>query len=302
MIIYIKIFFINTKNHDIEKKISIPLIYTFLRINEKVLIADNYQYELDEINFNLKYISKKENLFNYSPFYFLKKGNNIISCEKEVKLLKIDNIKISSNNFSQNKKIIVPFINRDIHFTDNDEINSGNNIYNKPLIDIFENVILKDLGLSPKFFDVRGNKAKDGWPLNIQKRGNKNYYPPNNYYGFGLNVLDIYNDNDWLEKKGNINEWAVAYHGTSHKNISNILLSYFIPGEKQFAKDEIDLKTFKKIGVGVYFSSKPHIAEQYSDDIKGYKFIIMCRVNPTKIRECSKFKDEYILSGLPDEV
>ena len=298
-----KIMFINTKTHEIVKQIGAPSeVHTFLQINENILMADNFQCELDEINFNLEFILQKKNMFNYAPFYLIKKGNNIISCKNEVKIMKIENIKISENNYFQNKKIIVPFINRDIHFADLDMIYSGKNIYNKPIIDIFENIILKDLALSSNFFDVRGNKAQKDWSLSKQKRGKRDYYPPNDYFGFGLNVLDIYNDNDWLGKNGNINEWAVAYHGTDYKNISNILLQYFIPGENQYAENEIDLQTSKKVGKGVYFSPKPHIAEKYSNDIKGYKFIIMCRVNPSKIRTCKKFQDEYILSGLPNEV
>ena len=111
-------------------------------------------------------------MFNYAPFYLIKKGNNIISCKNEVKIMKIENIKISETNYFQTKKIIVPFINRDIHFTDLEKIYSGKNIYNKPIIDIYENIILKDLGLSSNFFDIRGNKAQKDWSLNQKKEEN----------------------------------------------------------------------------------------------------------------------------------
>ena len=156
-----KIMFINTKTHEIVKQIGAPSeIHTFLKINENILIADNFQCELDETNLNLKFILQKKDMFNYAPFYLIKKGNNIISCKEEVKIMKIENIKLSENNYFQNKKIIVPFINRDIHFTDLDKIYSGKNIYNKPIIDIFENIILKDLDLSPIFLILEEIKPK----------------------------------------------------------------------------------------------------------------------------------------------
>jgi len=46
--------------------------------------------------------------------------------------------------------------------------------------------------------DPRGNKI-DGWSLN-EKRGNNIYDPPIGWIGFGLKVIDRYENNNWLVK------------------------------------------------------------------------------------------------------
>ena len=52
------------------------------------------------------------------------------------------------------------------------------------------------------------------WPY-IQYRGCLPYYPPYNYFGFGLKVLNMYDNgnNIWIGQQNIQGELAVAYHG-----------------------------------------------------------------------------------------
>ena len=48
------------------------------------------------------------------------------------------------------------------------------------------------------------------------------YYPPtDNWVGYGINILGQYDggNNDWIQINGNQKEWAVAYQGTSTKDV-----------------------------------------------------------------------------------
>ena len=71
--------------------------------------------------------------------------------------------------------------------------------------------------LTPSMLDSRGNR-ESGWEEG-GKRGGFDYIPPKGWKGFGLKVLDNYDNgnNDWLGCDGNQNEWAVAYHGIGTK-------------------------------------------------------------------------------------
>ena len=52
----------------------------------------------------------------------------------------------------------------------------------------------------------------DDWPKNPSQRGKINYYPPYNYTGFGLKVVDTYDngDNTWIGQCNIDGEFAVA--------------------------------------------------------------------------------------------
>ena len=72
------------------------------------------------------------------------------------------------------------------------------------LKEILENNIITACKLTKNMLCSKGNRH-EGWGVG-EKRGGYPYYPPIGWFGFGLNVLDIYDN-------GNQNEWAVAYHG-----------------------------------------------------------------------------------------
>jgi hypothetical protein len=95
--------------------------------------------------------------------------------------------------------------------------------------------------------DSRGNKESE-WKEN-EKRGGYPYIPPKGWKGYGLKVMDVYDNgnNDWIAKDGNPNEWAVAYHGIGSKLGSTvedatrlIFMGGFKSGEGQVYKDAIN--------------------------------------------------------------
>ena len=76
---------------------------------------------------------------------------------------------------------------------------------------------------------------------------------------------------------------------------------------QQTYKNDKDLRNHKnKCGCGVYLFQNPKIAENSAGiiDICGvrYKVLLMCRVNPKKIRQPEGFKDCWILNPTPYEI
>ena len=87
--------------------------------------------------------------------------------------------------------------------------------------------------------DYRGNKYI--WNIR-EKIGNRHYYPPLGFIGFGLKVIDCYEENNWLGINNSPGEWCVAYHREGIFNspkeidriICNIVNSGFKIGPNQF--------------------------------------------------------------------
>ena len=122
--------------------------------------------------------------------------------------------------------------------------------------------------------DSRGNNKDGGWGIN-EKRGGFQYIPPIGWTGFGLRVLDRYDDGDntWLDYKNLEGEWAVAYHGVGSssngvqivKQGNNISLNNLQTGIRQLFKNSNDyFHPGKQVGEGVYLSPKPSVIEKYS--------------------------------------
>ena len=186
---------------------------------------------------------------------------------------------------------------------------------------IHKTLIMEGCKLSINMLDSRGNK-KSGWS-NGQKRGGFDYYPPiQGWIGFGLKVLDKYDNgnNDWIANNGNKNEWAVAYHGTGVKMGSSFTLEKatnciinegFKAGWGQaYAGDEDARHPGKKVGVGVYCSPNPYVMESYARNaetstcINGINYMMgfMMRVKPECIRYSNNQKDYWVLNGTTDEM
>ena len=187
------------------------------------------------------------------------------------------------------------------------------------LRDIKMNCLLKGCTISPSKFDSRGNKS-NGW-CTVKKRGPPNYLmeydPPINWKGYGLYVLDQYDngDNTWLGNSNVEGEWYIAYHGTSGRYASAILEGgYKAGGGQMYANDENINPLNKSIipicGEGVYCSPLIRIADEYSGSKEGYKssnlldfnnkkyqFVFMNRVNPYKVRISKEKKIYWIVSG-----
>ena len=160
----------------------------------------------------------------------------------------------------------------------------------KEIKSIYEKNILGACKLSPDMLDERGNRDPSEWPSSTEKRGGKNYYPPDsNWVGYGLKVLDQYDNgnNDWIAMDGNANEWAVAYHGTTIKAVKPIcevngkFFSTIKEGAigqkcKDFLNANDKSKSLYKIcGEGAYASPLLKYANNYAGHGGA---IIMCKV------------------------
>ena len=178
---------------------------------------------------------------------------------------------------------------------------------NPKIISIFKKNILDACKLTLDMLDSKGNRDPCDWAKPGEKRGGKKYYPPdNNWVGYGLRVLDLYGNNDWIGMNANPNEWAVAYHGTSESAVRPICLQdgkfYSTSAEgatgqkcqnmKNINPDSMNL--YPTCGEGTYCSPHLDYAASYGSGV-----IIMCRVDPKLIRiPQGQFQDdEWITDG-----
>ena len=186
------------------------------------------------------------------------------------------------------------------------------------LKEVHKSLIMEGCRLSSNMLDPRGNR-REGWGIN-EKRGGLDYIPPTKgWVGYGLRVWDKYDNgnNDWLSYNGNINEWAIAYHGIGSKlggsveqATHNIIKGGFKAGNGQAYQNYDDyMHPGQKVGVGVYCSPNPNVMEQYASysPVKGvngktYLMGFMMRVKPDKIRYSLAQKDYWVLNGTTDEM
>ena len=193
-------------------------------------------------------------------------------------------------------------------FIDDDEFEELKN-----LKEIHSDVILGGCKLSKKLLDERGNRV-EGWGVN-EKRGGRPYNPPIGWIGIGLRVLDKYENNDWVAFDGNKNEWCVAYHGVGRfsdsegvKDITGkIIKGTFKVGQNQVHKNCENInKPGTKVGEGVYCTPNVDTACAYSGvskiNGKQYQTVLMVRVKPGAIRECTDSGDYWVVNGTTDEI
>ena len=145
-----------------------------------------------------------------------------------------------------------------------------------------------------------------------ENRGGRPYNPPDGWIGFGLNVLNKYDNgnNDWLACDGRPGEWCIAYHGACVHNTSEqikqiikpILENNLKPGAGQaYSTYDDACHPGQKVGVGVYCTPNPNTADGYSGqiDVNGhrYKVAFMLRVKPDKIRYSNSQPDYWVLNA-----
>ena len=184
------------------------------------------------------------------------------------------------------------------------------------IIKVEPKILLSGCKLNSYMLDSRGNNKDGGWGIN-EKRGGFQYIPPIGWTGFGLRVLDRYDDGDntWLDYKNLEGEWAVAYHGVGSssngvqilKQGNNISLNNLQTGIRQLFKNSNDyFHPGKQVGEGVYLSPKPSVIEKYSGTFayrgKKYKIAFMTRIRPDKIRCPEEEKDYWIINETDKEV
>jgi hypothetical protein len=148
------------------------------------------------------------------------------------------------------------------------------------------------------YLDYRGNTICPNSSNNLF-RGTEKYYPPYGWIGIGLKVLDIYEDNKWLEDKTKSSKWAIAYHGFWHTLSSNeikevlkniIEKNGLIEGNnKQKSNSKDKRHPGKIIEEGIYLAPNIDIAENFAGIIsicnKNYKVILMAKVLISEIKE-----------------
>ena len=177
-----------------------------------------------------------------------------------------------------------------------------------------EKPILEELHIDSSILDTKGDKDNN-WSTN-SIRGGENYIPPIGWYGIGLKVDNLYENNKWLSNSNLDGEFAVAYLGINNflkdkemliddlnpilNNVKKIMI------DKLYINDNDIRNNNNKCGEGICVFQNPEYAENSAGivDITGYrmKIIIMCRVNPKKIRQPACFPECWILNPTPDEI
>ena len=163
-------------------------------------------------------------------------------------------------------------------------------------------------------FDSRYNNKDDDKCGVDEIRGKEKYIPPKGWIGFGLNVEDNYDGGEacWLCFGGIYeNEFAVAYYPITEEDDDIFLdnnfrdFDYFnliaksINGKSRHNKE--------KTGKGTILYQNIELAEKHASFIdidKDYifKLVLMCRVNPNKIRTPEDYKEIWVLNPNSDEI
>ena len=175
--------------------------------------------------------------------------------------------------------------------------------------------LIGPLGFNLKMFDPIWSRLNGGWSVD-QKRGGEDYIPPIGWDGYGLKVKGKFDNGDdtWLNCENKEGEFSVAYFGLSkiHEKNKELLNKYDSKGvlkmvSEQTYQNDNDVKNKGiKCGSGSYLFQDPKIAENTAGivDVGGvrYKLLLMCRVNPKKIRQPEGFQKCWILNSSLDEI
>lgn len=289
-------------------------------LNSLISLNDQQKYELF-----LDY-GKEENIEIINNL--LQKEKKLMFFKNEIaKALNINKseiiVDIESYDIIEEKKMILKLtfsiLNQSKNFTD--EINKFIEKYNV-LKRQYIKPVLEALKFSPHLLDPLGDKYENWCSNNI--RGGETYIPPSkDWYGIGIKVKDKYENNDWLGCNNKKGEYAIAYLG-----INNLLnkKELMIEETKKYSRDISNMVSHKvfqfeanintkgfccekcgpKCGNGICLFQDPQYAENGAGivDIQGFriKIILMCRVNPVKIRQPKNFPECWILNPTTDEI
>ena len=165
---------------------------------------------------------------------------------------------------------------------------------------LIEGLILYECRIPKEKLDFNYNFISPNMSLN-NRRGKEIYLPPYGWYGIGLNVLNKYENNDWINKIDSSSKWAVAYYGfpkyLQEKDVKNNLKN--IVEKNKFEVEENLQINFchswdkrhegKRVGNGFYLSPNINLIEGYSKTIlfnkRKYKIILMAKVLIKNIKE-----------------
>ncbi len=296
--------------------------------NNMLFFNNNNMFNTGNFNFNNNYLlqNMQNNLFQQVFFKFFfqqfmlhffmnQNQNNFLQFPGKAPIPDFKNCPEMQTEFSQNQKLIDDLLEilrePNIQAKDDDEIIKQFSAPDIISSDLTTEIITEFLNLDPNLLNGFGNKLNGKWARN-ETRGGLAYNPPLGWVGFGLNVINKYDNknNDWLACDGRFGEWCVGYHGTGRNKsneevrsiIKSILTSNLEPGKGQAFKNDIDFNhRTKKVGIGVYCSPDINVLEQYAGFMtirgKKYKVGIMVRCKRDKIRIPMKHKNYWVLDG-----
>ncbi|CAD8125354.1 unnamed protein product [Paramecium sonneborni] len=155
----------------------------------------------------------------------------------------------------------------------------------------------KYIGLSKDDFNPKYNMTWKNFQESSQRgplQKKYTYYFPKTCVGYGLQVANKYENDNWLKMDGNPGEWRILFHGTKQEFIVDITIGGLRAGTQQFYQNDQCLLTGQKIGVGIYFSDKIEVCRKYATpvkvDNKNISVYFMSRVRPEAIRQSERMK------------
>jgi surface protein len=296
--------YINRKPNEKFNNIDIASIQSFFSLGNQTKYVLHFNFGVENENILNSPEKKKDFIQTYKP---------IIAKELEIneKNLIFRDVHRGSIGVS------LSAIDKDVSIEKLKNIPNLENIEKKPLLEIFQ--------ISANILDPKGDRSNK-WGKN-EKRGNEDYIPPlDNWRGYGINVIGKYDNgnNDWLDYKNKNGEFAIAYMGINNfqgdksKMVSDLNnyakdIRRVIPN-KLYRRDSNRrnsgifkyLFDYTECGDGICLFQNPKYAENSAGiiDVPGYqiKLMLMCRVNPKKIRQPEHFNDCWILNPTPDEI
>jgi len=157
---------------------------------------------------------------------------------------------------------------------------------------------LRELKFTADMIDTRGNMDFSNLG-ETQRRGGLPYFQPKGWIRIGLKVSGKYGPNDkWLAMDGNLDEWAVGFHGLKDITKSNLIINGNLISKDNWAHGcqthtnlNVNTKSvYSTCGKGVYFGDKIEVCETggYTGSClfggKTIKLAFQCRLNPKEIR------------------
>ena len=168
-----------------------------------------------------------------------------------------------------------------------------------PCANLRENakMFLNSLNIPYEFFDPFADRCfcSNCEPKKIWYRGNpsEKYVLPTNWYRYGIKIRKEY-----LDKKVNIYDWNVGYHGTKVRNVKSIISHHRImfPGDilddgtkLPIAHNNCFYEYFKGpiiyVSPSIKYASQELYAETYNFNGKKVKVAFQCRVKPGSFKK-----------------
>ena len=241
--------------------------------------------------FKVVEIKKMNNSYNFNNSQI----SNLINITNNTNI--IPNLYMNNNQMQQN--------NFNYNYNKNKNINS--------YLFLSYDFLKYGCNIPENMFDSQGD-CLSGWGSGKSGPPNylKDYFPPLNWTGVGLKVLNIYDngDNNWIKRTNKNNgEWYIGYHGTKTiESVRGILFNGFRKGPNQGCINYNNINPLNNYidplcGDGVYFTPNIDEAKKHTLNIPyngyNYKVVFMCSINPFKVKiaDVGNGKEYWIVNG-----